>query len=877
MQKLPSGAMLAVALSEEEAGKLRSVSVAAVNAPGMVVLSGTHAAIDEVARELQSRGVPATKLHTSHAFHSEMMEPILDELRAVVGKVALSEPRIPYVSNLTGTWISAAEATDPGYWARHLRQPVRFGAGVAELLSEPDRVLLEVGPGRALSSFAKKHGQNVHERVFTSLEPTRDGASELESFLHALGRLYLADVAIDWKAYYAAEERRRVPLPTYPFERQPYLRELDATFLDAARNANPLAKRRKVEEWLYLPSWKRAAAVTGEAAAAERWLVFAEGAPLGAALAEALERSASDKIVVTPGEAFGQPGPGRFTLRPSEREDYVRLLETISASGPLPDRVLHLWTLPAAAKAKPEERFEALQLRGFLSLLFLARAFAEKAPEHEVRVGVVTTEVASVMGDEPLTPDKATLLAACQVIPQEHARVSCRLLDVTGAAGTERALAARLLGELRADAGEPVVAYRGSHRWVASYEPAASSAAPSGPRLRDGGVYLIAGGLGGLGLSFAEHLARAVKARLVLTSRTGLVRRDEWDAWLRSHNPNDRVSRIIQRIRGLEALGAEVLILSADVADRDQMAEAVAEARRHFGALHGVIHAAGVMGSEMFRAVRDTAPEHCYAHFRPKAQGLFVLDEVLPEGLDFCLLSSSLATVVGGVGFAAYAAANHFMDAFALERNRNGARFPWISVDWDAWQGGGGAEEKGALAAISIRPEEGGEALRAILALGGEQVVVSTVQLDARRAHLKSFQDAAVAKSKEGTKPGATHARPELDTEYVAPRNELEKMLAELWQELLGISPIGVNDNFFRLGGDSLMAIQLATRLRDTLGVDVPVNELFDVPTIVGLAARLEKLRDESQGGIDTVESTLAMIENLSDEEVKRMLAEVGG
>ncbi|HLL81410.1 MAG TPA: type I polyketide synthase, partial [Longimicrobium sp.] len=190
MQKLPSGAMLAVALSEEEAGKLRSVSVAAVNAPGMVVLSGTHAAIDEVARELQSRGVPATKLHTSHAFHSEMMDPILDELRAVVGKVALSEPRIPYVSNLTGTWISAAEATDPGYWVRHLRQPVRFGAGVAELLAEPDRVLLEVGPGRALSSFAKKHGPNVHERVFTSLEPSRDGASDLESFLHALGRLY---------------------------------------------------------------------------------------------------------------------------------------------------------------------------------------------------------------------------------------------------------------------------------------------------------------------------------------------------------------------------------------------------------------------------------------------------------------------------------------------------------------------------------------------------------------------------------------------------------------------------------------------------------------------------------------------------------------
>jgi NAD(P)-dependent dehydrogenase (short-subunit alcohol dehydrogenase family)/acyl carrier protein len=384
-------------------------------------------------------------------------------------------------------------------------------------------------------------------------------------------------------------------------------------------------------------------------------------------------------------------------------------------------------------------------------------------------------------------------------------------------------------------------------------------------------VYLIAGGLGGVGLTLAEHLARAVKARLVLTSRSGLVPREEWDAWVRSHRADDKISLAIGKIRAIEALGAEVMVWSADVADEDQMAAALAAARARFGAVHGVIHAAGVMGAEVFRAASDTTPAHVFTHFRPKVQGLYVLDRVTPPDVDFCLLCSSLSTVVGGVGFLAYAAANHFMDAFAADQRRRG--LPWVSVDWDAFQGA----DRSPLAAFAIRPEEGGLALGAILGLPAlDRVIVSTVDLEARRQHLRLLSDASAARPKEAKREGATHARPDLGVEYVAPRDDLERTLAGIWQDLFGIHPVGVNDNFFQLGGDSLMAIQLSTRLRDALGVDIPINELFDEPTIAALAVRIEKARRAGGEAQRAVEATLAMVEGLSDEEVKRMLAELG-
>jgi len=215
VQKLPPGGMLAVRLPETEAAALANgrLSVAAANGPKLTVVSGPEAALAEAERSLDDRGIAARRLCTSHAFHSGMMEPAVAPFTALVSAVRLQAPKIPFVSNVTGRWITDSEATDPHYWAAHLRQTVRFSAGIMELLKEPGRTFLEVGPGNGLSQLARQHGP---VSAMASLE--EDG--EHRSALTALGRLWLAGAPVDWTALHPGRAPRRVSLPGYPFERQ---------------------------------------------------------------------------------------------------------------------------------------------------------------------------------------------------------------------------------------------------------------------------------------------------------------------------------------------------------------------------------------------------------------------------------------------------------------------------------------------------------------------------------------------------------------------------------------------------------------------------------------------------------------------------------
>ncbi|WP_449417833.1 type I polyketide synthase [Phormidium nigroviride] len=223
MQQLPAGAMLAVPLSEQEIELSEELSLAVINAPSLCVVSGSIKAVDELQNRLMELGLDCRRLHTSHAFHSDMMEPIIGPFITEVRKVKLKAPQIPFISNVTGTWITEMEATDPNYWGKHLRQTVRFADGIVELLKEPKRILLEVGPGRTLSTFARDClEENTQTIVLSSLRHPKDSQSDIAFLLNALGRLWLAGVSVSWSEFYRHERRDRIPLPTYPFERKRY-------------------------------------------------------------------------------------------------------------------------------------------------------------------------------------------------------------------------------------------------------------------------------------------------------------------------------------------------------------------------------------------------------------------------------------------------------------------------------------------------------------------------------------------------------------------------------------------------------------------------------------------------------------------------------
>ncbi|HLZ53792.1 MAG TPA: condensation domain-containing protein, partial [Verrucomicrobiae bacterium] len=247
MQQMPAGTMLAVRLSESEIKPLLGgqISLAAVNAPSLCVISGPADAVETVRRALTERGVASTLLQTSHAFHSPMMEPVLQPFAGLVGKLRLNAPKIPFISNVTGQWILDQEATDANYWAKHLRQTVRFADGVLELLKEPARVFLEVGPGRTLCNLVKQHPARGEGTVIVpSLARAKDETSDLEMLLAALGELWLSGVEVDGESFWKHDHRRRVPLPGYPFERRRYFVEPAKSVSTPAVSAADILPRR---------------------------------------------------------------------------------------------------------------------------------------------------------------------------------------------------------------------------------------------------------------------------------------------------------------------------------------------------------------------------------------------------------------------------------------------------------------------------------------------------------------------------------------------------------------------------------------------------------------------------------------------------------
>jgi acyl transferase domain-containing protein len=225
MQELPAGAMLAVSTGEQEIRSLigEGISLAAINAPDRCVVSGSPDAVEALEHLLGAKGLACSRLHTSHAFHSGMMEPILEPFKKLVKRLELRGPQTPFISNVTGTWITQDETTDPNYWANHLRTTVRFGDGLSELLNEPSTVLLEVGPGKVLGTLAKQQAQmNTQQTIIHSMRSARDSEPDATALLRALGQLWILGAEIDWQGFYSHEKRHKVALPTYPFERKRY-------------------------------------------------------------------------------------------------------------------------------------------------------------------------------------------------------------------------------------------------------------------------------------------------------------------------------------------------------------------------------------------------------------------------------------------------------------------------------------------------------------------------------------------------------------------------------------------------------------------------------------------------------------------------------
>ncbi|MDP2087002.1 MAG: SDR family NAD(P)-dependent oxidoreductase, partial [Gemmobacter sp.] len=690
------GGMVSVPLSEDalrrEMGD--NLDLAVVNAPDLCVASGPQAELDRLATRLAAKGIEAQRIQIDIAAHSRMLEPILKRFGDFLRGLRLSPPNLPIISNRTGKPLTAKQATDPEYWVYHLRGTVMFADGIAHLNATPNRVFLEVGPGKALSSLAQANGVPSNQ-VLSSLRHPEQAVADDVYFFGVFARLWALGVPVDWTAIWGEGPRHRVPLPTYPFQRSRYFIEPGAgqTAQEPAR-AWP-DRSDDIATWGWRPHWRpRAAEPEVDADALDQstprtWLVFTDTAGLAARTVARLRKAGHRVVTVAAGDSFARTDDHAYVIAPERgREDYDRLLQDLAHHGIAPQRIAHFWLVTDGATFRPGSSFFHRNLeQGFWSLLFLGQALAEESLPRPLHLTAITTGAARVKSEPLPCPEKAAAQGPLRVIPRELPGVTCSSLDITlptGRAGWD-ALADRVLDDLLSDPASGTFALRGDRRFALTHRPAPLPPAPA--PIPQGAAVLITGGFGGIGLTLAERLVRDHGARIALLTRTALADRVQWPAALRA-DPTGPLATRIRAVQHLETLGAQVLVVEGDVCNIEDMRAARAACDSAFGRLDVLIHAAGVVADAPILAKTPAQVEDVFA---PKVHGTQVLDAVFPDGsLSLIVAFSSTSTITAPAGQVDYVAANEFLNAWADSRS---GKTRVVALDWGIWADVGMAAE----------------------------------------------------------------------------------------------------------------------------------------------------------------------------------------
>lgn len=665
--------------------------------------------------------------------------------------------------------------------------------------------------------------------------------------------------------------------------------ELAGVELQSLEQRSARSSAGRVAEWMYEPLWEEQERVeTSRSEQLGVWLIFCDRKGVGAALAKILEADGEKVLMVQPGAEFARVDERTFIVSPTRSEDLGEIYKTTSAGFGCKG-IVHLWSLDAPDFSElSHDKLMKASLDVCISVVNLMQAVAQADAGAQTRVWLVTQGARAVTDETRIAIAQSPLWGLGRTIAQEMPQLFGGLIDLED--GTDASQSARLLhSEVSAPTQEQQVAFRDSRRyvWRLVRRSEKQSKAPA-LKFRADSSYLITGGLGALGLQVARWMVQQGARRLVLMGRTPLPVRSVWN----DVQPDSPFARQIDAIRQLESMGVSVHLATVNVAAEKQLVSFLDVFEREgWPRIRGVIHAAGTINDRtLFQHDADTFS----STWGPKVAGSWLLHHLLPkDSLDFFILFSSVASLLGSPGQANYAAANSFMDALSSQRKVQG--LPALSINWGAWSEVGlaaTAERGGRLAQRgfgSIAPAEGLEALSLLFNQDSAQIGVIPIdwklvqQFSPEVAALPLFSRVAFI---DEEKPATESGQPRLTRDVLlsAEPSAREQLLLDYLRErasrILGLRQAVLDPRrpLNAMGLDSLMAIELKNAIQTNLGIVLPVSVLVSGPSLAELVEQMLELFDEQAQnslGAEEAEQLLASLDELSSEQVDHLLAEM--
>ncbi|OHT80618.1 polyketide synthase [Mycobacteroides chelonae] len=871
---LPAGGRMAAIFAAAErveslTDDFPSLSVAAYNGAN-TVLSGPAQDLEKAVAGLVAEGIRCDFLETSHAFHSALLDPILDEFEAYAGRFNYKTPQRILIDNRTGTALGRSVKLDGAYWRRHARQPVEFAKSVRTLADMNCKVLFEIGPQPVLTAAALRAWPDpaTAPRAIASL---RRNTADHRQITEAAADAYVLGHLPDFGAFRHGLARK-LDLPTYPFEHRQYWfsDKRNADNREATNQQQPASGPRteavrlledgKIEELANLlggtsgdqqtlavltklaaqHNQQRTTQTIADARYQFRW----DKSPTP--LAGADTGTATTWLLV--GDVTGAAAPlvDALTARgqqyrvlglPTSDADEQQLADAFrsAVSGDSALRIVHVAALDGGTSSARSLLRIQHQILGGTRRLFRAAAAAElRAP-----IWVITRGAQRITDTDTVAPEQSALWGFGRAAALELPQVWGGLADLADASAAEWSqFISRASASSDAAAREDQIALRDQSVYVPRLVRRENLPSGTPLEIRDNGTYLVTGGLGSIGLEIAGYLAACGAKNLVLTSR---------------REPNEAAQ---QRIDALGAQhGCEVRVVTADVADAHDVARLLAGVQAGLPPLAGIVHAAGEIGTTPLSDLDDTEVDRVFAG---KVWGAWHLSEAAADlKLDFFISTSSIASVWGGFGQTAYSAANAFLDGLAWRLREQGVA--GTSVNFGPWTAGmADAESRARLEQRGIKTLSPSDALAGLADVvaasqsnGGAQGVVARIdwarflplyQQAGRRAFLAELErevPSHLATSQGVAQSGTTQLVERLAG---APVQQRKKLLTDYLRDAVAevtrvdVSEIREDAGFFDLGMDSLMAVELRQRMEQGVGKEIPVTLVMDHPRISDVA-----------------------------------------